>query len=313
MQDFSEASLWDLAYTLDPTDSDLCSKIDPHLAGKLDNLNRLSEIYYYLCYGDMHLLLPLTKKRINQLLLKELNDLKNVQWGQFKNFITWLSDDIKKVLAKEWLNNDDIVLDDSWMADSVSTDTDTNLQVLSKLVRTYKKRKSSQSIKIMEKVFLNFESDSVEKACEIISKSTPAVMASMLKRTDIPEKYTIKGLKALSKLSKQRDVNIEVDFEMLKHLGPKGRLDAMKQLMGMFDKYYQFKQQNKNVSTRGYGYNWKERRLKRNAKEYSMPFKEVPSRDEIERFLFPCSIKYNDEVVSMIERFDEFISQKEKV
>lgn len=311
MQNYAESSLWDLSYNLDPTDIKICSEIDPHLASKLENMDRLLEIYYYLCYGDMHTLLPLTKKKINELLSQELKDIKNVKWYQFKNFISWLDEDVKKSLAQEWLNNDEVEIDDSWMADSVSTDTDTNLQVLNKLVRMYKKKKSFQNVKIMEKVFLNFESGRINEACEVISKSTPAVVASLLKRTDISDKFTIKGLKALSKLSKQRDVNIQIDFDMLKHLGPKGRLDAMKQLMGMFDKYYQFVQNNKNNANRGYGYTWKERRLKRDAKEYSLPFKEMPKREDVERFLFPCCIKYNDEVVAMVSRFSE-LNQKEK-
>lgn len=311
MQDFSGVSLWDLAYNLDPTDSKLCSEIDSHLASKLDNIDHLLEVYYYLCYGDMHTLLPFTKKRINELLSEQLKDLENVKWYQFKNFIVWLDDDVKQKLAQEWLKNDEVEIDDSWMADSVSTDTDTNLQVLTKLVRMYKKRKSSQNVKIMERVFLNFETNRINEACEVISKSTPAVSATLLRRTDICEKYTIKGLKALSKLSKQRDVEIQIDFDMLKHLGPKGRLDAMKQLMGMFDKYYKFIQENKNVSSRNYSYNWKEKQLKRSSKEFNLPFKEMPKREDVERFLFPCSIKYNDEVVAMIDRFNE-LSQKEE-
>ncbi|KKM69027.1 hypothetical protein LCGC14_1454950 [marine sediment metagenome] len=311
MQDYAEASLWDLSYDLDPTDAAMCSEIDPHLAGKLENMERLLEIYYYLCYGDMHTLLPLTKKRINELLSDELKDLENIKWYQFKNFVAWLDDGVKQSLAKEWLNNDEIELDDAWMADSISTDTNTNLQVLTKLVRMYKKKKSSQSIKIMEKVFLNFESDRIDEACDVISQSTPAVAATLLRRTDISEKFTIKGLKALSKLYKQRDVEIQIDFDMLKHLGPKGRLDAMKQLMGMFDKYYQFVQKNKDDTSRDYGYSYRERRLKRNAKEYNLPFKEMPKREDVERFLFPCSLRYNDEVVAMIGRFNE-LSQKEE-
>jgi len=311
MTDYANSSLWDLAYNLDPTNQDLCAHIDGHLANKLEDMDNLLEIYYYLCYGEMHTLLPSTKKKINELLSEELKDVDNIQWWQFKNFAQWFEGDLKDTLAKEWLDNDNADLDVAWMVNSLDADIDTNLKILEKLVRMYKKKKSSEIVNVMERIFVGMVSDRIDEACAIVSKSTPAVIASLLKRNDISEKYTLKGLKALSKLSKQRELNIQIDFDTLKHLGPKARLDAMKQLMGMFDKYYQFKQTVK-PSNYSYGYNYKERRLKSKAKEYSLPFKTVPKKEDIERFLFPCCLKYNDEVVSMMQRFDELTSQKEE-
>ncbi len=310
MVDYAEASLWDLAYYLDQTKPDVCAEIDLPLSEKLDDMDRLMEIYYYLCCGDMHKLLPKTRARINELLLNELND-SQPQWWQFKNFVNWLDEDLKQSLASEWLNNDASDLDDVWMANSLFSDTETNLKILQKLVRMYKKKKSTETVKVIERIFGDVETARVDEACAIIEKSTPAVSVSLLKRNDISEKYTLKGLKALSKLSKQRDLDIKIDFDTLKNLGPKARLDAMKQLLGMFDKYYQFKK-NVDPNSYGYGYSWKERRLKNKAKEYSLPFTEIPKREDVEKFLFPCSLKYNDEVVSMIERFNELISQKEE-
>jgi len=286
MTDYANSSLWDLAYNLDPTNQDLCAHIDGHLANKLEDMDNLLEIYYYLCYGEMHTLLPSTKKKINELLSEELKDVDNIQWWQFKNFAQWFEGDLKDTLAKEWLDNDNADLDVAWMVNSLDADIDTNLKILEKLVRMYKKKKSSEIVNVMERIFVGMVSDRIDEACAIVSKSTPAVIASLLKRNDISEKYTLKGLKALSKLSKQRELNIQIDFDTLKHLGPKARLDAMKQLMGMFDKYYQFKQTVK-PSNYSYGYNYKERRLKSKAKEYSLPFKTVPKKEDIERFLFP--------------------------
>jgi len=311
MTNYAEASLWDLAYNLDPTNKDLCTHIDKHLANKLEDMESLLEIYYYLCYGEMHTLLPATKTKINELLSKELEKSDEIQWWQFKNFAKWFEGDLKETLAKEWLDNDTADLDVAWMVNSLDSNVDTNLKILSKLVRMYKKKKSIETVKVLERIFIEMEPDRIDEACAIIVKSTPAMAASLLRRNDIPEKYTLKGLKALSKLSKQRDLNIQIDFDTLKHLGPKARLDAMKQLMGMFDKYYQFRQ-TVDPNNYGYGYRYKERRLKAKSKEYSLPFKEVPKRAEIEKFLFPCCLKYNDEVVSMMERFDELISQKEE-
>lgn len=318
MQSFTSASLWDLAYSLDPMDKNLCASIDGHLANRLENMDMLLEIYYYLCYGDIHSLLPETKKKVNELLSAEIKSKKEIQWWQFKRFAAWLNDELKSALADEWLENDNIDLDDGWMVSSLQDDTETNIKVLTKLTRMYKKKKSAQNIKIMEKIFVGFDKDRIDEACALLAKSTPAVAATLLCRNDIPDKYTITGLRSISKLSKQRNIDIQIDFDMLKHLGPKGRLDAMKQLMGMFDKYYQFKRDqaarmknNPNYNNYSYSYN-KERKLKSKAGTFNLPFKEVPKREDIERFLFPCSLKYNDEVVSMIERFDELIGQKEE-
>jgi len=316
VQDFTNASLWDLAYNLDPTDKNLCTNIDGHLANELKDMDSLLEIYYYLCYGDMYTLLPKTKNKINDILLNEIESKENIKWWQFKNFVLWLDDGLKTALINEWLINDDMDLDGNWMVSFIKNNTGINLKVLDKLTRTYKKKKSAQSIKIMESIFIDFDKDHIDEACQLLAKSTPAVAATLLHRNDIPDKYTIIGLKSISKLSKQRNINIQIDFNMLKHLGPKGRLDAMKQLMGMFDKYYQFKREQEarqsanNLSYQNYYNSHKERQLKINAKKFNFPFKEIPKREDIERFLFPCSLKYNDEVVSMIKRFDELVNQK---
>ena len=143
MQDFSNASLWDLAYNLNPTDKELCSTIDPFLAENLEDMDSLLEIYYYLCYGDVHKLLPKTKVRINELLTDELNSEKPVHWYQFKNFRAWLNDELKNELTLRWLENDNVNLDDDWMISSMANDPDTNIKILSKLTRMYKKKKSS--------------------------------------------------------------------------------------------------------------------------------------------------------------------------
>ena len=73
---------------------------------------------------------------------------------------------------------------------------------------------------------------------------------------------------------------------MLKHLGPKSRLDAMKQLLGMLGYYY-------------------------SSNKYQHPFKTLPERSDVLEFLFPCSLKYNDQVKELVKRYDELTRQKE--
>jgi len=306
--DYGEYSLWDLAYCLDQTNLDLCSVIDPYLSDNLKDIDDLMEVYYYLCCGKMHNMLPKTKIKVNELLSAELKQNGLDQKWQFKNFVNWLDKDIKASLSSAWLNDENADLDDIWMVNSSVFGAEANLKILSKLVQIYKKKKSVEVVKTIESTFNNINKNQIDDACILLEKSTPAVLVTFLKRSDIKEKYTLKGLKALSKLSKQRELDIKIDFNALENLGPKSRLDAMKQLLGMFDKYYQFKQTN--VDTNSYGYRWKERRLKNTAKEYGLPFTTIPNRSDIEKFLFPCSLKYNDEVVAMVNRFDELISKQ---
>lgn len=319
MKDLSTLTLWDLAYELNVGNPELCGKIDPHLANKLDSLDSLGEIYFYLCCGGMHSFLPKTKSQINKLLADELNkDNEEVAWRYFKHFVDWLNKDMQDALAYIWLDNDEIDMDDSWMISSLPADSETGLKTLTKLVRLYKKRKNSHTIKLIEDIYMNLDKTHAKKGSEIIAKSTPAVSVALLKRSDIPEKYAIKGLRSLGKLSKQRSLDIKIDFDMLKHLGPKSRLDAMKQLMGMFDRYYTFKRQQaeRKKTNPNYRSGWweqrKERKLKAQAVEPELPFTTAPTRSDIEKFLFPCSLKYNDQVVEMMQRFDELIGQKEE-
>jgi len=154
------------------------------------------------------------------------------------------------------------------------------MPVLEKLIKLYKKKKSKSRIEDIYDMFQNIDVQNLSKACELMAKSTPAVTAGLLNREDVPEKYIIKGLKALSKLSKQRDIKVKIDFKTLEHLGPKSRLDAMKQLMGIMNSWYRLKQTE-------------------------LPFKENPTKESIEKFLFPCSFKYNEEVSKLLKRFDE--------
>lgn len=311
MVEETNEDLWDIAHSLDATNFDLCKAIDPRLASKINSMEDLLDIYWYICYGNMHSILSHTREKVNEIWRSEFQKEGDRNWWQVKRFTDWFDEDLRSILTKKWLDgDDDFNIDAEWMVSSLPSDSETSLKVLDKLIRNYKKKRSSDLIKLIEDVFVGIDSDYIDKGCELISKGTPAISVTMLKRTDIKEKYTLKGLKSLSKLSKQKDMDIKIDFDMLKNLGPKARLDAMKQLMGMFDEYYKFKQ---TQSPSQYGYSWKEKRLKSKAKTYSLPFNEMPNRSEIETFLFPCALRYNEEVKAMVKRFDELTNQKEEL
>jgi len=311
MADLESAELYELAYDLDPYNADKCLAVDPYLANKIEDIDDLSSIYYYLCYGTVQKNLPATRDKVNEIFLQELSKKKEdgFDWNTFRRFYEWLGVEIKQQLAEKWINDNEASAQTVWMINTVEHTSEMGVKILEKLVKIYKKRKSKQNIRLIETIFINLKSEFVKEASKILSNSTPAVVASLLRRTDIDEKHTLKGLKALSKLSKQRDVEIKIDFDMLKHLGPKGRLDAMKQLMGMFDKYYKWNQKYLNATASGSSYYYNRRQPKE--KEFNLPFKEIPNKDDVELFLFPCSLKYNDEVVAMMKRYNELVNLKE--
>src|SRR5210317_779384 len=130
--------LWDLAYELDPTDKEKCNSIDPYLAKSLEDISNLEEIYYYLCYGDIYKLLPKTNKRINEILTTELKKDKP-QWYFFKNFASWLDNNLRKRFADEWLKKDSIDVEDIWVLSNTKFDQSQELALLEKLIGCYKK------------------------------------------------------------------------------------------------------------------------------------------------------------------------------
>lgn len=284
--DYSEYNLYDLCAVLTPGNAERSTAIDPYLANAIQSKDDMGIAFSFIAYTGMEELLPKTKDKINSILREYLESADPINWWEFRNYFNWLSPELSNALAETWLNSDST--DGHWIIHLVPKESKLAIKALEKITALYKKKRSSANVKLIEDLFIKLPSDKVEDACNIIAKATPAVSACLLSRSDINEKYTLKGLKALSKLSTQRDVNIKIDFQMLKHLGPKSRLDAMKQLLGMLGNYYSY--QNKT-------------------KEH--PFKKLPQKSEVETFLFPCSLKYNDQVVELIKRYDELTRQKE--
>lgn len=314
-----DQNLYRLVYDLNPSDPESCSDLDPKIAEKLESLDDVYEISYYLCYGDSNKNFPEIKKRINNLIAQSIDDSEDIandiNWSGLNGLASWLEPATQTKLANAWMDNEGMGADTLWLLEFIDDITVSNVKILSRLTDIYKKKKKSrQVIKLIENIFANVSSDNLEEACKIISKATPAVKAGLLRRKDIPEKYTIGGLRALSKLSQQKEFDIEIDFNTLAHLGPKGRLDAMKQLMGMFDRHYKYmkKYQNNTGSYySNYYYNRAVRNYNQSKTKYKSPFKTEPTRDEVAKFLFPCCLKYNDEVVTLMERYDEIVNQTE--
>ena len=280
-----EISIWDLLYSLDPTKRNRCEAIDPLLAERIDSVDTLGLTGYYLNYDGLIEILVKTKSKINEVIQKDVQDLEQSITGyQLKQFDKWLDTFTRKLLVELWIKNDKS-WDISWISKlALDLNNEIQIKVFGKLIESYNKRKSRYRVRDVENIFKVVNKDSLDTCCKSLAESSPALTACLLSRPDIQEEYVILGLKALSKLSKQRELPVEVDFFALKTLGPRSRLDAMKQLLGISQTYNKYRKDE-------------------------LPFKIIPTKEEVEEFLFSCAIKYNDEVSSVVKRYEELVNK----
>jgi hypothetical protein len=278
-----EITIHDLVYKLDWTRVNRCEAIDPLLAEKITDLDKLYGMGYYLQKKDLVKVLPKTKEKINEVILKSLSDNEINAWS-IRALDVWLDTRIHNEFAKRWLNNG--TWDTYWLVNNINLiDDDLRVKMLAKFMEEYKESKSKYKVGNIETIFkVLTKKENFEAAAKLLSEGTPALQACLLSRADLKEEYITKGLKSISKLAKQRNVSAKIDLEVLKNLGPRSRLDAMKQLLGITNPYY--------------------------SKDMGLPFKTIPTTDEVSQFLFPCSIKYNEEVSKVINRFKEITGDK---
>lgn len=302
MDRLQEADLWSLLYALDDTNQDICAKLDPHIAAKINDTYNLSSAAYHLGYYKNDYL-PLTKSKINSLFRNYIHVWVSQNMGDFgkkyliasqyqdiSRYARWLDKDIINEVTEIWLSKDDYYDErHGWLSEVVDMNDDLCIPVSQKLIKIYTTRKSRRNLKRIEDFFVRVGTSHLGKICEQMDSSTPTIKACLLGRDDIDEKYTISGLKAIAKLTTQKKVKTKINFSMLKRLGPRSRLDAMKHLVGLLYWYYDSRKDT-----------------------HQLPFTTIPTREEIAEFLFPCSIKYNSEVSKLMERYDELINKKEE-
>jgi hypothetical protein len=291
--------------------------VDPDIANEIGSIDRLACVSYYLSAYDRYIKeLPKTKIKINEVCLTHLQTEK-IEWFLLRRFYSWFETETRLAILNKWLV-DDTATDTSdfgvFVGDQeIMASNPRSVEILKKLVNMYNGHKSQRSVKIIENFFKLINKDYLDEACAVISEATPAVAASLLTRGDVKDEYMLGGLKAISKLSRQRNIDVKIDIKLLENLGPKSRLDAMYQLLGMLDAYVKYQTQmeasRKNNPNSYTGYSYYEQKLKARSKEYTLPFKEIPSKEEIEKFLFPCALKYNSEVSELVERYDKLFGQ----
>lgn len=286
MANYESMELWQLFHYLDETSG---PSLDKHIANRINDIDELFDNYYlFVRVPYLTPLLPLTLGKVNLLIIDLIeNPPPNIEWWKVSTLAqwNWLNKEAKDKLLEIWFENDEVDFSMESLYGNITSDSKYYIRVLEKLIKSYKIQKSRERADYINSVFMNAGKEHLQTACELLEKSTPAVTVCLLNRKDIPDEFIIKGLKALSKLSKQRNINIKVDFQSLEQLGPKMRLDAMKHLMGIMDKW--------NRSSQA-----------------SLPFKTTPTRAMVEEFLFPCSFKYNDQVAELLKRYDEITNPK---
>lgn len=263
-----------IAFDLDVRHPDECVKLDESLAHSIESIEDIKDIYFYLRCGELYNIMPATKKKINNILEKEISG--NIDWNLFNRIQYWLDNNIMTHLLDVWLHSTEVNPASTWIVRNIPTNHKEIVTILERFVQIYKSKRTQSNVEIIESIFLNIPSEKLKQACEVVKKATPAI-ASILLTREVEDEYTLAGLKAISKLSKQKNIDIKIDFDMLKHLGPRARLDAMKQLTGIMNKWGRH---HKNL-----------------------PFKQVPEKEDVELFLFPCSVKYNQEVIELVEHF----------
>jgi hypothetical protein len=182
--------------------------------------------------------------------------------------------------------------------------------ILMRLLEDYKRNKRHSAVRKVSSLFMAVNAVNLDAACKVLAKGSPMFQALYLKRKDLSARYVLRGIKALSKLTTQKDIEVEVDFTLLGKLGPVGRLQAMQQLLGMYDGYYRYYQSRQRI----YGESYYTNHAKQLYEEYGrhrLPFKVMPTREEVELFLFPCSIRYNERVIKLMEKWDDLVRRVE--
>lgn len=313
------SSVWSLSQQLYAVrdNQQECLEIDLFLAEKL---NTTEDLWYASNYirDSRPEWLPTTKIKMNALIRDIYIRGEDVNGYCVDNIEKWLDISTKRLVLDRWMKIEENY-SSSHSTNKIQTiiksvfnsDVSVRVNIFNKLTKAYRNYKNARLVKLISDLFSVADVENIEEYCKVIASSTPLVKSIFLKRGDIPEKYVLMGIKSLAKLSTQKNIDVKVDFNLLSKLGPRGRLQAMQQLLGMFDTYYH-KMMYYKKNNNDYYYNvYKGYYDNYGVKLDNLPFKEIPSREDVEKFLFPCSIKFNTQVSQMMEKYDEILKRME--
>lgn len=273
------SSLWEVVCKINPGDREACQAIDGELAEKIENMDDIYSIFYYIPYQRSPDLFKKTASKIDLLAFRYLDNLENqINWYKLKSIAQFFSDKTKEKMVSRWILEPDQNTA-RYISDLIPSNNEVILTFLEKAIECYKKKKSYDNLDVVGDTFRRVSSELLPKACEIVSVSTPAITACLLSRNDIAEDFTLNGLRSISKLKARHSVQKTIKLDVLKNLGPRGRLDAIKHLT--------YEMLNNNF----------------------VLLDPMPTKEELQAFLFPCVLKYNDEVVRAIQEYELALNQ----
>jgi len=273
------SSLWEIVCKINPGDRESCQAIDGDLAEKIESMEDIYSIYYYIPYQRSPDLFKKTSAKIDYLAIKYLENTENqINWYKLKSIAQFFSNTTKEKMVERWLQAPD-QNSARYISELIPEDKEIVLTFLEKAIDVYKTKKSYENLAIVGETFRKITPTLLQKACAVLSTSTPAITACLLSRNDIAEDFTLNGLRSLSKLKARHSVQKTIKLEIFKNLGPRGRLDAISHLT--------YEMLNNNF----------------------VLLDPMPTKDELQVFLFPCVLKYNDEVVRVIQEYELALNQ----
>jgi len=312
---YIDYTLWSLSYSLYSASEKDYLEIDPFIETKINDNGDLNAISSGLRHVTNINCMPLTMSKIDKIVNLVYDSAETI--NDLSEMCRWISEKTKQRIVSQWLDGTQssyysfprpVVLS------AYESYKEKQNDIMSKLIIMYRNGKRHYVYNVIAELFTKVCPENLEKCCEIISSATPLIKTIFLKRGDLLEKYIVMGVKSLSKISSQKNIDIKLDFNILSKLGPSSRLKAMKQLLGMFDRYYINMIYYQTIYHDQYmAEKWKKKF--ETCGKTNIPFKNIPTKEEVAQFLFPCSIKYNDEVSKLVAKYEyllKLIEEKPK-
>jgi hypothetical protein len=255
--------------------------IDKAIAAKLVDFKLVHDELYYHAHNMLKL--KLTCERVNALTLEQLaitSDWYSLGLGRLHEIY---NNQVKDCIVDGFLaGTKGMSVHD--VCRYIRDGYPGNLKLLEFAVNDPKRIKHYSIQRIIKCAFLALRTEDVDAGCVIVSKLTPATQTIMLLRTDINEVHLLKGLKAMSKLSRSRKVNAVLKLEMFKRISPKSRLQVIKHVMGYSSRYRY----------------WTGRNIAQ--------FDVMPTKEQLAELLFSCSMKYTSQVTEVLSHYDSYLA-----
>jgi hypothetical protein len=280
-------SAWGLAHHLRwiaSIDDDELELIDTVIAERLSSMSEANEFCHYT---EALKKCPKSSAKINQVVLNYLCQPEASYDYNIDCLSVLFSDAVKDKVVELFISGQFSI---SFRAHELLRFNGPNcLTLLARFIDKYK----NSSIHWHKSVCAAFQCvgpEDFDSACKLLSECSPNLQAILLTRPDISEQYMLIGLRALTKLKNPKTVRAKIKYDSLKKLGPKGRLEVVKHLIG-FSK------------------NWRNRNWYMQLPP--VEFEITPTKEQFSELLYSCSMLYNDQVVETVSYYDFYLERLE--